>query len=31
MDDLDWINYQKFFDSEPLVAPGDNNFLLPGE
>jgi hypothetical protein len=28
MDDLDWINYHKFFDGEPRVAPRDNNFTL---
>jgi hypothetical protein len=31
VDDLDWINYKKFFNSEPRVAPGSNNFLLTGE
>jgi hypothetical protein len=30
VDDIDWINYKKFFNSEPRVAPGDNNFLLTG-
>jgi hypothetical protein len=30
VDDLDWTNYKKFFDGEPRVAPGSNNFLLNG-
>jgi hypothetical protein len=30
LDELDWTNYNKFFDGEPQVAPGDNNFLLAG-
>jgi hypothetical protein len=30
VDDLDWVNYKKFFDGQPRVAPGSNNFLLHG-
>lgn len=30
VDDLDWTNYKKFFDGEPRVVPGSNNFLLNG-
>ena len=30
-DDIDWINFKKFFDFDPRVVPTNNNFLLNGE
>jgi hypothetical protein len=28
VEDIDWTNFNKFFDGDPRVAPGDNNFLM---
>jgi hypothetical protein len=29
MDDLDVVNFNKFFDGDPRLEPTDNNILLP--